>query len=80
MIEHLETQAKTKAQVKAQSEEDKEEQRKEERGDIKQEEKNNLLIILNYFLDKDGILYSPSLRIYFAIILGFSVFFNTSCG
>ena len=41
--------------------------------------KNNLLINkLNYFLDRDGILYSPSSTIYLAIILGLTVLFKTS--
>ena len=45
----------------------------------KQEEKNNLLInLLNYFLDKEGMLYSPSLTTYLAIIFGSTILFITS--
>ena len=56
-------------------------QKEEEKDERGQEEKNNLLInLLNYFLDKDGIQYSPSLTTYLAIILGSTTLFITSCG
>ena len=37
-------------------------------------------VFINYFLDKEGILYSPSQTTYLAIILGSTTLFITSCG